>query len=300
MKSKTQVLTTFLAIIAIIPYVQAGPQSSGSSIGSSAQSIIAAPLSSAGSVGSGVLSLLSTPQSSAGSFGSSAQSNSVPQSSAGSSSTSAESYDPTIRLYLDVGNDTDYEWAGAGGFVGPERIDLTDSINRYVRGGCWCVGCKLDSTNNCTVPIVFKANRGGNLTINDVNLTFSITRTIGEVGYGNSFRNSDGGCWSVEYYTFPGTATTPAPLPVPPDYTCSPLPPPPQPFTYPISATPFVTDDAINDAMYRLLSGPLSDDGDPTKPMNVTYNTNMTFEAEGKIGVQTLWGPVKMRLIIWS
>jgi hypothetical protein len=61
------------------------------------------------------------------------------------------------------------------------------------------------------------------------------------------------------------------------------------------------TDDAIDDAVYRLLNETL-DTAIPKGILDdwVEYNGNMTFDAEGRIGVQALWGPLQMRLIVWA
>ena len=104
----------------------------------------------------------------------------------------------------------------------------------------------------------------------------------------------------MRYYDFYPTSsggTTPF-LPVPPDFKggdCLALA---DQYQYPPTIVPFGTDDAIDDAMYRLLSQPLDPQGEGA--INLSYNANMTFQADGKIGIQTLWGPVKMRLVIWS
>jgi hypothetical protein len=222
-------------------------------------------------------------------------------SSSSSTGTSGSSFDPATRLYIDVGNDTDYEFVESAGDTWPKRLDLTDAINRYVRGGCWCVGCKYDvPSRDCKVPIILKSGAQGNVTVDDANMTLSIARTISEVGYGNSFRKSEGGCWTITYEdttNYPGGPPHQTGiLPVPQDYSCGVS----QDYTYDPASTdlPTATDDAIDDSMLRLLNGTL--DQEHKLFANLTYNTNMTFHTEGKIGVQTLWGPVKMRLVIWS
>jgi len=201
-------------------------------------------------------------------------------------------------ISLDVGNDTDYEWTAPGSFTGPERLDAKGGINRYVRGGCWCVGCIYDSSSgNCTVPVIFSSATPGNLTINDVSLRFESGRLISDVGYGMSYRWSEGGCWRIDYTSGAGLATTPE-LPVPPQYKggdCSAEPI----LEYRLSShdNP-ATDDAIDDAVYRLLDEKLDSDQDGV--IDVEYNENMTFNAEGRIGVQRMWGPIQMRLIVWA
>ena len=110
-------------------------------------------------------------------------------------------------------------------------------------------------------------------------------KTLGEVGYGQPFRKSEGGCWDVAYQG--GTAST---LPVPPDYLkvaggCT----APTAIFYAYPGTgPIITDDAINDAMYRLLNGTLDNSTPTAGRINLVYNG------------QSLWGPLKMRLVVWA
>jgi hypothetical protein len=212
-------------------------------------------------------------------------------SSSGSSASSGWD-DPTPRIFIDVGNDTDDEWEIRRSFTGPQIIDVT-SVNRYVRGGCWCDGCVLDagSSENCTVPIVFRAHYPGKFTVNDVKISFAKFRIVNQTGYGNSFREQGDGCWGV---------TDPSGLygslfPVPKDRPglCA-----ASTETYPPAAVPYTTDGALNDAMYRLLNNSL--DLDNSGAIDIALNDNMSFETEGQIGVQTLWGPVQMRLVVWS
>lgn len=196
-------------------------------------------------------------------------------------------------LYLDIGNDTDYEWNIESETSGPHRIEATEWIRKYVRGGCWCAGCKLDGdSGNCTIPVVIRADTTGVLKVDDIILNYSHTRVIGEVGYGDSFRTPGGGCWNISYN--PGSPRYTGEVRVPQSIgSC------PEMFTYDGDFTPLVTDSAINDAMQRLLNGTLDSDQDGICDFT-DYNENYTFRHEGDIGVQTLWGPLKMRLVIWS
>jgi len=201
-------------------------------------------------------------------------------------------------LRLDVGNDTDYEWTAVRSFRGPVRLDLTESMRRYVRGGCWCQGCIFDaSSGNCTVPVLLKSTFPGNLTVNDVLMNFTQSTVLGEVDYGMPFRRSEGGCWNIQY-SGPTESGQTGLIPIPPTYNggvCS-----TSDFEYPVSNPPFVTDDAVDDAVYRLLNQTLDTDSPKDGRINVDYSENMSFESEGKMGVQSMWGPVQMRLIVWS
>jgi hypothetical protein len=204
-------------------------------------------------------------------------------------------------IFIDVGNDTDYDWSADSGFTGPERLNVKSEINHYVRGGCWCVGCILDGVSgNCTVPVVFNSFNPGNLTVNDVSLRFEFGRLLTEVGYGGSYRWSEGGCWMIDYMDGAIVATTPL-IPIPSDYNggdCTGMPQ----YNYRLGNYDHpATEDALVDAVYRLLNETL----DVIPPKGVVdawvgYNENMTFKTEGRIGVQSMWGPLQMRLIVWS
>lgn len=196
-------------------------------------------------------------------------------------------------LSLDFGNDSSVEWSRPRSFRGPERIDALDYINFYVRGGCWCNGCVLDQpSGNCTVPIILRSDYPGNFTLNDVSLKFSKATVLAEVGYGMPFRTSEGGCWKIQY---PGGFT--GNLSVPPEYkggNCVFAD-----YFYRLGSGPITTEDAVDDAVYRLLNGTLDVAGDGI--IDIPYHPeNMSFEAEGQIGTQSMWGPVQMRLVVWS
>lgn len=194
-------------------------------------------------------------------------------------------------IFLDVGNDTDYEWAASTTFAGPETVEATGSVNRYVRGGCWCIGCIYDpASGNCTVPTVLKSEAAGNLSVDDVKVTFSRSTLVSEVAYGEPHRFSDGGCWRIQYGREPDLFTPDTPIPQ--GYSCDGV----HQYTFESHSHPN-TDDAVDDAVYRLLNETLDLDGDGV--MDIPYRDNMTFDAEGRIGVQTLWGPMEMRLIVW-
>ena len=215
-----------------------------------------------------------------------------PETSFSSSTASPpESYELTLQLMLDVGNDTDYEWTAPGGFRGPRTLDFTEALKRYVRGGCWCVGCVNDGdTGNCTVPVVMTSDRPGNLTVKNARLVFTKLRNVGEVGYGNSFRKSFGGCWKIQH-----AGGTISDLPIPANQPGGCL----DSFEYSLGInSPPATEDAVNDAVYRLLKE--LDNSEPTGVIDFPINQNMSFQVAGKIGVQTLWGPARMRLIVWS
>lgn len=199
-------------------------------------------------------------------------------------------------LRMDIGNDTYYEWSAPLSFTGPQRLSISAIVNHFVSGGCACQGCILDqSSGNCTVPIVFEADSQGNLTVNDVSITFESDRTLGEVGYGNPYRKSQGDCWDIE-----GKNGEIFRIPIPPTYgggVCTSA----QIYTTSSHSKP-QTDDAMIDAVYRLLNETdKNQDGKLDSLDNIQGDPgNMSYNAEGKIGVQSLWGPVKMRLVVWA
>ncbi|MFH0861735.1 MAG: hypothetical protein V1875_01780 [Candidatus Altiarchaeota archaeon] len=200
-------------------------------------------------------------------------------------------------LRLDIGNDTGYEWSAPIAFTGPQRLSIASDVNRYV-AGCWCIGCIYDFVSgNCTVPLVFRSDVSGNFTIDDIRLTFESDANLGEVGYGSPFRKSEGGCWEIEG---PSGIFM---VPIPSDYdggSCSAAE-----YSYTRAANArAVTDDAVVDATYRLLNESLD-----TQPSHGRLDgadgfagdpAAMSFRTEGRIGVQSLWGPVRMRLVVWG
>jgi hypothetical protein len=204
--------------------------------------------------------------------------------------------DAQTVMRLDVGNDTDYDMDYSTGATWPQRVDLASSVNHYVRSGCWCVGCISEypatHTGNCTVPVIMKSDWPGNLTVDEINITLEVSKVINETAYGKSFRYSEGGCWQIAHMG----GTTPI-LPIPAAYSAGVCGAPN--YDYLSGFAMPQTDDAIDDAVYRLLNGTLDEDGNGI--IDITYDQDhMAFEAEGKIGVQNMWGPLKMRLIVWA
>ncbi len=200
------------------------------------------------------------------------------------------------ELALDVGNDTGTDWTGDVSGPWPERLNLTEEVKRYVRGGCWCEGCVENPvTKSCCVPIVLSADIKGNLTINDADFAYRKSTVLAEVGYGESFRRNRGACWEVQHL---GGITSPVPVPqsysggvcMLPDYTYS---------TGFDPTSVEATTDASIDAMYRLLNGTLDAGGDGE--IDLLYNDeNMSFNVESSLGVQSMWGPMKVRLVVWA
>jgi hypothetical protein len=60
---------------------------------------------------------------------------------------------------------------------------------------------------------------------------------------------------------------------------------------------PYVGNDSLNDAVYRLLVGlDLDSDGQ----ININFDVNsLQFDTATTGGVRSLWGPVRVKLILW-
>ena len=59
-------------------------------------------------------------------------------------------------------------------------------------------------------------------------------------------------------------------------------------------------EDASNDAVYRLLSEKLDKNNNGVIDNEFNFNdTTMFFETQGLIGVQSLWGPAIINIIVW-
>lgn len=123
--------------------------------------------------------------------------------------------------------------------------------------------------------------------------TLNKTYTIANVSYGNSFKTVNGSCWNIDYE---GGASSEY-VCIPPGYMGTDI----HNYTSSNYTNP-ESDDAIDDAMYRLLDKLDTDPNDGVinlidgKEFN---STKMKFEA-ANVSVKTLWGPATVKLIIWS
>jgi hypothetical protein len=195
------------------------------------------------------------------------------------------------KLYLDLGNDTTIDWTDQMGAGGTRRIlGLSDNVYGFVRGGCWCMGCLVSGDGSCLVPSLITSDMSSNFTVNTVDLMYHSSRILGAVPYYSSFRRSEGGCWEIQ-----DSNNVRHLVPVPPSRVCATAD-----FAYNSSNhTAPVTDDAVNNAVFRLLNETL-DVSPRDGRIDMNYTINMSIDAEGKIGVQSLWGPLEIRLVVWS
>jgi len=191
---------------------------------------------------------------------------------------------------IDIGGDTDYEWKMPVGFTGwPLTMDAKAALDRYVRGGCWCTGCIEEAeSGDCLVPIVFKAPSPGKITVNDVNMTFEKATILRSVGYGSGFRKSDGCRWSMSFTN--GGMSQNVPLGYSGPDTCV--------YTAASHNPPADSEDAVDDAVYRLLNETLDLNRDGV--IDVATHGRYRVRSEGDMQVQNMWGPVSMRLIVWA
>jgi hypothetical protein len=106
------------------------------------------------------------------------------------------------------------------------------------------------------------------------------------VGYGDVFRRSEGCNWIIGFSD--GTNLTEK---IPSIYNGT------QGCTYIPGNISYDMDDAIDDSVYRLLTKlDLEDDGE----VDVVFDpNNVDFDLGRAGGVQSLWGPVKFKLIVW-
>jgi hypothetical protein len=133
-----------------------------------------------------------------------------------------------------------------------------------------------------------------------VDIVVQRSRILESVGYGDSFRKSDGGCWDISFHDGVGEDTLEdvlIPSFWPGDcgeekYTyAGPTPEPP------------ITDDAVDNAVYRLLNKVDVDADGVIEVVDDSFvidDPDTQLEVEGEIGVQNLWGPLKVRLIVWD
>lgn len=86
-------------------------------------------------------------------------------------------YESEVRFYklnpfphypwLDVGNDTNYEWNYAGELVSYDlSSDLTDAINEYINNS--------NSSGNITIPLTFHSESGGILNIKELKIYYKV------------------------------------------------------------------------------------------------------------------------------
>jgi len=207
--------------------------------------------------------------------------------------TSIECSDISSILSLDVGNDTIIDLQAAAQPAPIRTRNIADEVNSFVRGGCWCAGCVNTMDGYCLVPVIIQADYTGTMMINDIRMEYYSAQVLANVSYGDNFRRSEGWCWGITDVNNNNHWGI-----------CVPIGRPMVPliqehFYTPVGTSHPNTNDAIDDAVYRLLNESLDKNQDGK--VDIAYDmSQMNIQAEGKIGVQNMWGPLGLRLIVWS
>jgi len=196
-------------------------------------------------------------------------------------------------VILDVGNDTllPWDWEQHNSFTGPEATaDFSPQVNQILSADCVCQGCVKDAAY-CYIPLRFNSAFLGDMSVTDIDVGFQSIKILYNVSYGQSFKLSEGCQWSIQYFPALTYAAS-----IPPSYTgsdsCS--------YTQ-ASHDPPATKDATNDAVFHLLNDTMdTNPRDGVIDNSVNFNdVNMSFQTHGMIGVQSLWGPAILKVIVW-
>ncbi len=134
-----------------------------------------------------------------------------------------------------------------------------------------------------------------------------MVETVDNVSYDRRLRFSEGGFWNVSFDTGSGFGSKK--YLVPPGADCGDLC---FNLTYAAGSPPAGLDayDAIDDSMYRLLFQRLDKDADSVvEKLDTDHNgvadtyfnpEKMWFDAQDKLGIQTMWGPEVFKLVVWA
>ncbi|MFH1125581.1 MAG: hypothetical protein V1703_00505 [Candidatus Altiarchaeota archaeon] len=192
-------------------------------------------------------------------------------------------------IVLDVGNDTaaPWEWNQVHAFVGPETTnDFSATINRILSDDCKCSGCSTDS-QYCIIPLRIQSAYFGDMNLSNINFTWKYVHVISNVTYDRPFKLSDGCQWQIQHLGGISLVSTPS------SYSGSRIC-----YYTSSSHSPIQTEDAMVDGMYRLLNQTL--DSDQNGVIDLTFDEDaMSFQTHGTIGVQSLWGPAVIKVIVW-
>jgi hypothetical protein len=195
----------------------------------------------------------------------------------------------TPEIILDVGNDTiiPYEWDKNNTFEGYERTqDFSNHLNQILSTGCQCNGCLKDGTY-CAIPLRLYSSFPADMQINNIRVNYQRSSVISNVTYGTAFKLSDGCEWYIRHQGGLLTVRIPA------YYTGS-----AKCYYTPTSLHPLGTKDAAVDAVYRLLNQTLDKNQDAIIDLNYDSGT-MEFKTHSMIGIQSLWGPAIVKVIVW-
>jgi len=107
------------------------------------------------------------------------------------------------------------------------------------------------------------------------------------IGYGGVFSKSEGCSWDIEFEDGSQMNDTMIPSTYAGNASCS----------YTSALRGGYEDDAVNDAVYRLLSGL---DMDQNGKVDIIFDPSaVEFQTTSTGGVRSLWGPVAIKLIVW-
>ena len=107
------------------------------------------------------------------------------------------------------------------------------------------------------------------------------------VGYGGVYPSASGCSWDIEF----DDGTMLNGIKIPEDYSGSDV------CQYTSANVDYVEGDAVNDAMYRMFSTlDLDDDG----CIDILFDPSMVeFKTTNSGGIQSLWGPTEVKLVVW-
>ena len=192
-------------------------------------------------------------------------------------------------LILDVGNDTSIPWEFVRNrsFTGPEKTsDFSVKLNQILSSDCGCVGCSREGPD-CVIPLRFQSEYAGFMNVSGISVSYRSVKVLYNVTYSMPFKLSSGCTWRIQHQdgvsiisipaSYSGTSLC--------QYTASSYGPP-------------GGEDALTDAVYRLLNQTM-DVSPKDGVVDITLDEEMSFGTHGKIGVQSLWGPAIIKIVIW-
>jgi hypothetical protein len=144
---------------------------------------------------------------------------------------------------------------------------------------------KAGEYNNITIETGSNETERTNCSIDDRAIYTMRIKSL--IGYGDVFSRIDGCVWDIEFEDGSFMNDTSIPTEYAGEHNCS----------YTSSSISYYEYDAVNDAVYRLLSGlDLDNDG----MVDVLFDpATAEFKTSGSGGVGSLWGPVAIKLIVW-
>ncbi len=143
------------------------------------------------------------------------------------------------------------------------------------------------SGENNTVKIMTGDGPNNDTGCSQDNRAILTAKMGGSVSYGGVFEEAEGCNWTVEFED--GSSMS---GPIPSDYSGS------RKCNYTSSDISYNTDDAVADALYRLLPRlDLDSDG----MLDIKFSPDQMVFDTGRIGgVRSLWGPAQLKLVVWT